>query len=194
MGVNGPGVDNICRLIPEQEVEMIRRKNVVLIGMPGCGKSTIGVVLAKVVGARFIDADLLIQESQGMLLRDIIARYGDDGFLKIENDVNKSIETENAVIATGGSAVYCTEAMEKYRENDIVVYIRLEYQELEKRLGNLKRRGVVLKDGQTLKDLYNERTPLYEKYAHIIVDSDNMSVEELMDAICSELHKIGTII
>ena len=91
---------------------MIRRKNVVLIGMPGCGKSTIGVVLAKVVGARFIDADLLIQESQGMLLRDIIARYGDDGFLKIENDVNKSIETENAVIATGGSAVYCTEAME----------------------------------------------------------------------------------
>ena len=84
--------------------------------------------------------------------------------------------------------------MEKYRENDIVVYIRLEYQELEKRLGNLKRRGVVLKDGQTLKDLYNERTPLYEKYAHIIVDSDNMSVEELMDAICSELHKIGTII
>lgn len=194
MGVNGTGVDNICRLIPEQEVEMIRRKNVVLIGMPGCGKSTIGVVLAKVVGARFIDADLLIQESQGMLLRDIIARYGDDGFLKIENDVNKSIETENAVIATGGSAVYCTEAMEKYRENDIVVYIRLEYQELEKRLGNLKRRGVVLKDGQTLKDLYNERTPLYEKYAHIIVDSDNMSVEELMDAICSELHKIGTTI
>ena len=173
---------------------MIRRKNVVLIGMPGCGKSTIGVVLAKVVGARFIDADLLIQESQGMLLRDIIARYGDDGFLKIENDVNKSIETENAVIATGGSAVYCTEAMEKYRENDIVVYIRLEYQELEKRLGNLKSRGVVLKDGQTLKDLYNERTPLYEKYAHIIVDSDNMSVEELMDAICSELHKIGTTI
>ena len=104
------------------------------------------------------------------------------------------IFAKNSIIATGGSAVYCTEAMEKYRENDIVVYIRLEYQELEKRLGNLKRRGVVLKDGQTLKDLYNERTPLYEKYAHIIVDSDNMSVEELMDAICSELHKIGTTI
>ena len=90
--------------------------------------------------------------------------------------------------------MYCTEAMEKYRENDIIVYIRLEYQELEKRLGNLKRRGVVLKDGQTLKDLYDERTPLYEKYAHIIVDSDNMGVEELMDAICSELHKFGTAI
>ncbi len=171
---------------------MIRRKNVVLIGMPGCGKSTIGVVLAKVVGARFIDADLLIQESQGMLLRDIIARYGDDGFLKIENDVNKSIKDENAVIATGGSAVYCTEAMEKYRENDIIVYIRLEYKELEKRLGNLKRRGVVLKDGQTLKDLYDERTPLYEKYAHIIIDSDNMGVEELMDTIASKLHEYGT--
>ena len=130
-------------------------KNIVLIGMPGCGKSTIGVVLAKVLGFDFVDADVLIQKKHGKLLRELIAEYGDDGFLQIENDVNKEIDLKNTVIATGGSVVYCDEAMQHYVKNDIVVYIELPYGVIASRLENVKRRGVVLKDGQTLKDLYN---------------------------------------
>lgn len=157
--------------------------NIVLTGMPGAGKSTIGVLLAKVLGYKFIDADILIQNSQGMLLREIIAKYGDDGFLKIENDVNKGITDQHAVIATGGSAVYCTEAMEKYMAEDTVIYINLPYEEIANRLGNIKRRGVVLKDGQTLKDLYNERTELYEKYCHINIKAEGLGIEELLDSV-----------
>ena len=97
-------------------------KNIVLIGMPGCGKSTIGVVLAKVLGFDFVDADVLIQKKHGKLLRELIAEYGDDGFLQIENDVNKEIDLKNTVIATGGSVVYCDEAMQHYVKNDIVVW------------------------------------------------------------------------
>ena len=144
-------------------------KNIVLIGMPGCGKSTIGVVLAKVLGFDFVDADVLIQKKHGKLLRELIAEYGDDGFLQIENDVNKEIDLKNTVIATGGSVVYCDEAMQHYVKNDIVVYIELPYEVIASRLENVKRRGVVLKDGQTLKDLYKERILLYEKYAQITV-------------------------
>lgn len=157
--------------------------NIVLTGMPTAGKSTIGVLLAKVLGYKFIDADILIQESQGLLLREIIAKYGDDRFLQIENDVNKGITDEHVVIATGGSAVYCTEAMEKYMAEDMVIYIRLPYEEIESRLGNIKRRGVVLKDGQTLKDLYDERTALYEKYSHIQINAAGLGIEDLLDTV-----------
>lgn len=157
--------------------------NIVLTGMPGAGKSTIGVLLAKVLGYKFIDADLLIQDKWGMLLREIIAKYGEEEFLKIENDVNKEIHDERAVIATGGSAIYCREAMEKYMNEDTVVYIKLPYEEIESRLGNIRRRGVVLKEGQTLMDLYEERTVLYEEFSHIRVNASGLGVEELMDSI-----------
>jgi shikimate kinase len=157
--------------------------NIVLTGMPGAGKSTIGVLLAKVLGYKFIDADLLIQDKWGMLLREIIAKYGEEEFLKIENDVNKEIHDERAVIATGGSAIYCREAMEKYMNEDTVVYIKLPYEEIESRLGNIRRRGVVLKEGQTLMDLYKERTVLYEEFSHIRVNASGLGVEELMDSI-----------
>ena len=162
-------------------------KNIVLIGMPGCGKSTIGVVLAKVLGFDFVDADVLIQKKHGKLLRELIAEYGDDGFLQIENDVNKEIDLKNTVIATGGSVVYCDEAMQHYVKNDIVGYIELPYGVIASRLENVKRRGVVLKDGQTLKDLYNERILLYEKYAQITVKAEGLSVEELMDTIAEKV-------
>ncbi len=157
--------------------------NIVLTGMPGAGKSTIGVLLAKVLGYKFIDADILIQDSQGMLLREIIAKYGDEGFLKIENDINKGIADQHIVIATGGSAVYCREAMEKYMAEDTVIYINLPYEEIANRLGNIKRRGVVLKDGQTLKNLYDERTKLYEKYCHINIKAEGLGIEELLDSV-----------
>lgn len=157
--------------------------NIILIGMPGCGKSTIGVLLAKVLGYDFVDSDVLIQNKYGMLLREIIAKYGDDGFLQIENDTNKSIGFTNTVVATGGSVVYCKDAMEKFRNEDLIVYINLPYDDIASRLENVKRRGVILKEGQTLKNLYDERTPLYEKYAHISVNSHGLSIENLMDTI-----------
>ena len=137
--------------------------NIILIGMPGVGKSTLGVVLAKVLGFQFIDADLLIQEQERKKLHQIIKEVGINGFMEIENQVNASIEAERSVIATGGSVVYCRQAMSHLKEIGTVVYLKVSLSTLEKRLGNLKRRGVILKKGQTLKDLYEERVPLYEK-------------------------------
>ena len=144
--------------------------NIILIGMPGVGKSTLGVVLAKVLGFQFIDADLLIQEQERKKLHQIIKEVGINGFMEIENQVNASIEAERSVIATGGSVVYCRQAMSHLKEIGTVVYLKVSLSTLEKRLGNLKRRGVILKKGQTLKDLYEERVPLYEKYANVVVD------------------------
>ena len=159
-------------------------KNIVLIGMPGAGKSTVGVILAKVLGMNFIDSDLLIQEREGSLLKDIIKREGLERYIDIENQVNKDISVENTVIATGGSIVYCSEAMEHFRDMAKVVYIKLSYDTISKRLGNIRKRGVVLREGQTLLDLYRERIPLYEKYAHLTIDSEGLGMEELMERIC----------
>lgn len=164
-------------------------RNITLIGMPGVGKSTVGVILAKVLGYEFLDSDLLIQKSEKSLLREIIERDGLEGFLKIENKINASINAEKSVIATGGSVVYCDEAMRHLKEIGTVVYLKLEYEELKKRLGNLKGRGVVLREGQTLKDLYDERTPLYEKYADIVVDEKKMDVEGTLQKILENLAK-----
>lgn len=158
-------------------------KNIVLIGMPGSGKSTVGVVLAKMLGLGFIDSDLLIQEEEGRLLPDIIKEEGIDGFIAIENRVNKSIEVKDRVIATGGSAVYGAEAMEHLRKIGIVVYLQWSYEEIEERLGDLEERGVVLKPGQNLHTLYEERCPLYEKYAHITIECETSSITELAQII-----------
>ena len=164
------------------------KENIVLIGMPGVGKSTLGVVLAKELGYEFVDADLLIQKREKRLLKDIIAEEGVEGFLKIENDVNASIQTDKTVIATGGSVIYGAEAMEHLKEIGTVVYLKLDYETLDSRLGSLKGRGVVLKDGQTLKSLYEERVPLYEKYADVIVDEYGLDLEATLSEV---LHKIG---
>lgn len=165
-------------------------KNIVLIGMPGVGKSTAGVVLAKVLGYQFLDADLVIQEEEKRLLHEIIKDEGTEGFIEIENRVNASINVEQSVIATGGSVVYGKEAMEHLKEIGTVVYLELPYEALEKRLHNIKGRGVVLKDGQTLYDLYEERVLLYEKYADVIVDETNLDVEQTIQKIIEELKKI----
>ena len=166
------------------------KKNIILIGMPGVGKSTVGVVLAKVMGYQFIDADLVIQEKEGKLLREIIAEVGPEGFLKVENRINsgiaissRGIEAEHAIIATGGSVVYGAEAMEHLGRIGTVVYLKLPYRELERRLSDIKGRGVVLRDGQTLHDLYEERVPLYEKYADVIVDEHHLNVEQTIEKI-----------
>jgi shikimate kinase len=163
-------------------------KNIVLIGMPGCGKSTIGVILAKVLGFHFIDSDLLIQEQEKCLLKDIIERDGLEGLIAVEEQVNAGIHTENTVIATGGSVIYGPKAMENLRKNGVVVYIRLSYETIENRLDNIRQRGVVFREGQSLKSLYEERCPLYEKYAHIVVDGEGLSMEELMEKIMKAVN------
>lgn len=167
----------------------MKKDNLVLIGMPGVGKSTVGVILAKVLGYEFLDSDLLIQKEEKALLREIIEREGLDGFLDIENRVNGSIEVSNAIIATGGSVVYCQEAMKHLKEIGTVIYLKLDYSILRRRLGNLKGRGVVLREGQTLKGLFDERTPLYEMYADVVVDEKKLNVEQTLQKILEELEK-----
>lgn len=161
----------------------MKKSNVVLIGMPGVGKSTIGVVLAKVLGYRFIDADLVIQEKEKKLLREIIADVGAEGFIEVENRINSEIMAEHAIIATGGSVVYGADAMTHLKEIGTVIYLKLPYDTLEKRLNDIKGRGVVLKEGQTLRGLYEERVPLYEKYADLIVDENELNVEQTIEKI-----------
>lgn len=164
-------------------------KNVVLIGMPGSGKSTVGVVLAKALGYRFIDSDLVIQESEGKLLHEIISERGIDGFLAVENKINSRLQAEKSVIATGGSVIYGEEAMNHLRDIGTVVYLKLPYRSIRRRLGNLKDRGVVLKEGQTLKDLYEERTPLYEKYTHLTVDEGALGIRETVEQVVRALNR-----
>lgn len=155
--------------------------------MPGVGKSTLGVVLAKVLGYQFLDADLLIQKQEKKRLSEIIEDCGPEGFMAIENRVNASIQAENTVIATGGSVVYCQEAMEHLKSIGKVIYLKVSLKALSKRLGNLKGRGVLLKDGQTLEDLYKERIPLYEKYADIVVDEEGKDLEASLQALLETL-------
>ena len=164
-----------------------KHDNIVMIGMPGAGKSTVGVILAKVLGYRFVDADLLIQQREKMLLAEIIRRKGVDGFIEIENEVNASISEHGCVIATGGSVVYGEEAMEHLGSIGTVLYLKLSYSTISGRLHNIKNRGVVLKEGQTLKDLYDERTVLYEKYADIILEVDGQNIEETVEAVINSL-------
>ena len=163
------------------------KNNIVLIGMPGVGKSTAGVVLAKILGYKFVDADIVIQEEEGKLLKEIIASVGVDGFIQVENRVNSQLSCEKTVIATGGSVVYGKEAMEHLKEIGTVVYLKVDFKTIDSRLGNLKGRGVVLKDGQDLKALYEERVPLYENYADIIVDEAGCTVEETIENIVKML-------
>ncbi len=160
------------------------RNNLILIGMPGSGKSTVGVVLAKKLGLRFMDSDLVIQEKTGKLLYQLIAECGEEGFLSLENQINASIRAEDTVIATGGSAVYGKEAMEHLKEIGQMVYLQLPYEELAERLGDLHERGVVLKPGFTLHDLYQERTPLYEQYADMTIDCGGKSIPQIIKEIC----------
>ena len=160
-----------------------KERNYTLIGMPASGKSTVGVVLAKKLGYRFIDSDLVIQEKYGKLLYQLIEERGEAGFLMLENEINASITAEGAVIATGGSAVYGKEAMRHFREIGQIVYLKLPFEELEQRLGDLHERGVVLKKGYTLRDLYEERIPLYEKYADITIACEGKDIRSVMEEI-----------
>ena len=161
----------------------MKKSNIVLIGMPGVGKSTVGVILAKVLGYQFVDSDLVIQKEEGKLLKEIIAQVGAEGFIEVENRINASLEAEHSVIATGGSVVYGKEAMQHLKEIGTVVYLALPFAEIDKRLSDIKGRGVVLKDGQDLKALYEERILLYEAYADIKIDESGLNIEETIEKI-----------
>ena len=164
------------------------KNNIILIGMPGAGKSTIGVILAKVTGKDFIDADLVIQKEEGRLLSQIIEEEGTEGFLQIEEQVNRSLNPHAAVIATGGSVVYGRSAMEHLRAIGTVVYLKLSYEAVAGRLRDIRGRGVVLREGQTLQELYEERKVLYERYAHVTVEEDGFTVEETLEKTLQALH------
>lgn len=159
------------------------RKNITLIGMPASGKSTVGVLLAKRLGLSFVDVDLIIQEKENRLLREIIAQEGLNRFLEIENQINAQLEVSRSVIAPGGSVIYGEEAMKHLKEISLVVYLKLSFDELKKRLGDMVDRGVALKDGMTPFELYQERVPYYERYADITVEETGKTTGETVDEL-----------
>ena len=163
--------------------------NLVLIGMPACGKSTIGVILAKTVGMHFVDTDLLIQKKEGMILQDILDTRGAEKCLEIEEAVLCGVPDEDAVISTGGSAVYSDIAMLHLKQSGKVIYLSLPLEEIEARLKNIKTRGIAMGVGQTLADLYEKRIPLYEKYADITIKAAGLSVEECIEEIIENIKK-----
>lgn len=168
----------------------MENNSVILIGMPGCGKSTVGVLLAKALLYSFIDTDLLIQQREGKPLQALVNSLGIDGFCRIEEDVVSSVcAADSTVIATGGSVVYSESAMQHLKRLGKVVYLKLTADEIVRRVKNIKTRGIVMHGGQTLEGLYNERVPLYEKYADITVDCNKNSIEESVAAVMKALGR-----
>ena len=163
--------------------------NYVLIGMPGSGKSTMGVLLAKYIGFGFVDCDLMIQSREKKLLSEIIESEGVERFIEIENEVISCLWVDRCIIATGGSAVYGEEAMQHFREIGAIIYLQVDYEVIRKRLHNIKRRGVVLREGQTLSDLYDERCALYEKYADMIVREAGGEIEDVVAEIICRIRE-----
>ena len=164
-------------------------ENIILVGMPSCGKSTVGVVLAKTLNKNFVDTDLLIQRREKKTLQEIINTEGNEYFHKVEEEVLLSFDEEDYVVATGGSAIYFDSAMEHFKKKGIVVYIRVSLNTVLERLNNIKTRGVTLEKGQTLEDLYNMRIPLYEKHADVIIDADGCTVEETIEKIIEKIEE-----
>lgn len=162
----------------------MKKDNIILIGMPGVGKSTVGVVLAKKLGYAFVDSDLVIQSREGKLLHEIIEEQGIEGFWAVEEEVNASIDAHRTVIATGGSAVYGRRAMEHLQQIGVVVYLKLSCAAIADRLGDLSERGVTLKEGQGLAELYSERVPMYEQYADVTIDCEELLIREIVEKVC----------
>ena len=163
----------------------MKKNNIVLIGMPGAGKSTVGVVLAKTAALEFVDTDLLIQKQTGRKLQEIIDNDGIEAFLKIEGEVISKLDCKNSVIATGGSAVFSESAMNNLSRNGIIVFLDVPLDEIKCRVNNITTRGIAMKPGETLETVYNERLPLYKKYADITVDlaDTEHTVKKILEAL-----------
>jgi shikimate kinase len=167
------------------------KTNIILIGMPGAGKSTVGVVLAKTLGKAFVDTDLLIQQAERRLLQQVIHEDGVAAFLDAEEQVVTQLIAVNAVIATGGSVVYSPVAMEHLGKQGVVVYLQLPLVEIENRITNMASRGIAIGEGQQLSDLYRERTLLYDNYADLTVDCSNLTLEAVISAIVEKVKKVA---
>jgi len=163
-------------------------KNVVLIGMPGAGKSTVGVLLAKALKMPFIDTDLLIQRQEDNFLQEIIENKGIEAFLNIEEEVVLSIDVRGHVIATGGSVVYRENAMNHLKKNGVVIYLELPFSEIERRLKDIKTRGIARRKSRPLMDVYNERVPLYEKYSNKTIHCGTRGMESIVEEIINIIH------
>ncbi len=161
--------------------------NIVLIGMPGCGKSTIGVILAKTIGVGFVDTDLIIQQRENRLLQDIIDKDGIDAFLDCEESAVKTVECDNTVIATGGSVVYREDAIKHLKNNGRIFYLNVPLDEIKKRLNNISTRGIAANKNDSIDDIFIEREPLYEKYADVIIDLTDSTVEQAVEEICKKI-------
>ncbi len=164
--------------------------NYIMIGLPGSGKSTIGVMLAKYIGYGFLDTDLMIQTQEKKKLSEIIEERGSEGFIETENRILSCVVADRCIISTGGSAVYGEEAMEHLKKDGRVIYLKMSYEEMKRRLRNtFEKRGVVLRNGQSELDLYHERIPLYEKYADIVIDEKNHTMEETLQILLERIQK-----
>lgn len=169
--------------VPSDAASSAAKSNIALIGMPGAGKSSVGVVLAKSRGMEFLDSDLLIQSQTGKLLSELITEHGVEGFWRIEEQINSAIDVQNHVIATGGSVIYGPKAIEHLKSIGTVIYLKLQLRSLTRRLGSLEERGVTLKPGQRLSDLYAERIPLYEAAADLVIDCQGLSIRKVIAEI-----------
>ena len=165
----------------------MQKDNIVLIGMPTSGKSTVGVILAKILGMDFVDTDIVIQQREQAKLNQIIADKGVEWFLKVEEQGLLSVNVNNSVIATGGSAVYSAAAMEHFAKSSTIVYLKVEYEEIMRRLKDVKARGVVIKEGESIEEMYDIRSKLYSKYADITICEEGYTIEDTVQAIVNSL-------
>jgi shikimate kinase len=166
---------------------MHHHRNIVLIGMPGAGKSTVGVVLAKTLGMQFVDTDILIQERAGKMLQEILDEDGPDAFKRIEEETILSLHPRHAVIATGGSVVCSEAAMAHLKSAGVVVYLEIPYDEMVRRLKNITTRGILLLPGQSLREMYDERVLLYERYADLTVACSDEDLESVVENVIEAL-------
>ncbi|MDX2493932.1 MAG: shikimate kinase [Desulfuromusa sp.] len=165
----------------------MERNNIILIGMPGAGKSTVGVILAKRIGFHFIDTDLLIQAQEKCRLQQIIDTQGLENFRKIEEQMLLNLHAQHSVIATGGSVIYSEPGLKALGKSGYLIYLQIALPDLQQRIVDMGQRGLVMSKGQTFEQLYQERTPLYEKFAAVTIACAEINADRVAAKIEKEI-------